>query len=181
MASLTRYRNLCPRLRREEATAIDGQVRHRCQGCTRDKLDAIYKFLIVQERLVPLESSAEGHLPFQARVHISLKVVPIDLVVLCILHVRWSSCEDDFSLHERTPASSRSTQLRISINSQPWSALVSYQCGQVHQTRESAHGGTRNRGVASANTRLWLTHSMRRATMLPGWESMHISFAYRFI
>jgi hypothetical protein len=43
-------RNLRSRLRREEAPANHGQIRHRRQGRTRGKLDAIHHFLIVQER-----------------------------------------------------------------------------------------------------------------------------------
>lgn len=33
------YRNLWPRIRREEATALDGQVRYRRQGCAGGELD----------------------------------------------------------------------------------------------------------------------------------------------
>ena len=62
-------RNLCAWPRREEATAVDGQVRHRRQGCTGDKLDApICYFLKVQQPMVHLESSAKDLRPFQTRV-----------------------------------------------------------------------------------------------------------------
>jgi hypothetical protein len=145
-------RNICAWPRREEATAVDGQVRHRCQGRAGDKLDApIRHFLVVQQPMVHLESSIEDLRPVQTRVCIYHPKCVAHCFQLCPIFCGY------VAVSSRIACAGENTSIKISYQYNTCiecsGTLFACALRKCKLTRERAiPDGTKNCGVASTNT-----------------------------